>query len=220
MEPNRYLSKPGVFHDKTGLVYGRLTVIGREPNSKEVVWNCSCICGNVVKVRAASLQGGLTTSCGCYHKEVATETKTTHGMSNSPEYRIWRAMLNRCNNPNADNYHAYGGRGITVCSRWTNSFENFYSDMGNCGGNTLERIENDKGYSPDNCRWASRLEQANNRRSTRKLIYNGNEMSIKQFSQMFDIPYQTILNRINSGMTPAQAVAKRFIQKLDEDGNG
>jgi len=129
-------------------------------------------------------------------------------------------MLNRCNNPDADNYDAYGGRGIGVCSRWTNSFENFYSDMGNCNGKTLERIENDKGYSPGNCRWATRVEQANNRRTTRIIKYKDKDMSIKEFASLFDIPYQTILNRINSGMSPEEAVRKRFLQKLTGDDSG
>lgn len=215
MSHDHYLTKPGVFHDKTGLVYGRLTVLERDKNvTNGVNWKCLCVCGNMVSVNSGSLQRGLTKSCGCIHREVTREQKTTHGMTNSPEYRIWRAMLNRCYNPKFEHYADYGGRGIKVCERWLNSFENFYADMGPSNGLTIERINGDCDYDPSNCKWATWVEQANNRRTTRMVTYNGETMPLKTFTAMFDIPYQTILNRLNSGMSAEEAVAKRFLQKL------
>ncbi len=215
MSDDRYLTKPGVFHDKTGLVYGRLTVTGRDLSYKSSVkWNCLCACGNLVSVHSGSLQKGLTKSCGCLRHEIIKEKITTHGMTNSPEYRIWRAMLNRCYNSNYDHFADYGGRGIKVCDRWLNSFENFYADMGPSNGLTIERINGNEDYHPSNCKWATWVEQANNRRTTKMITYKGETMPLKTFVSMFDIPYQTILNRINSGMSAEEAVAKRFLQKV------
>lgn len=215
MHNTQYESRPGVFHDKTGLVYGRLTVIKRDTNYlKSVKWECKCECGNTTSVASNSLQNGLTTSCGCYHKEVIKNRLTTHGMTGSKEYVSWAAMINRCHNPNHEKYNNYGGSGITVCERWRNSFEDFYADMGPSNGLTIDRINVDGIYEPGNCRWASWTEQANNRSTTKMVNYKGESMPLKKFVSMFDIPYQTILNRLNSGMTAEEAVEKRFLQKL------
>ncbi len=153
-----------------GRKYGRLTVISFHGMDRgNAVWNCICDCGNKHKARSSPLGDGSITSCGCRHKELMAswgERVATHGMSrNSAEYRTWTRMKSRCCNPEHKRYKDWGGRGITVCARWLVSFENFYADMGNRPhGRSLDRINNEEGYSPENCRWATSKEQAENKR--------------------------------------------------------
>jgi hypothetical protein len=150
-------------NDLTGQKFNRLKVISRANNlSGKTAWNCVCDCGNESIVNGRDLKNGHTKSCGC----LAIETRTTHGLSKSPEYQVWRAMRSRCLSDNDPRYHDYGGRGITVCDRWNNSFEAFIEDMGMRPSNdlTLERIDNEKGYFPANCRWATWSDQIRNQR--------------------------------------------------------
>ena len=151
----------------SGQKVGRLTVeyvVGKSKNGS-YVWRCSCECGGEIDVISSSLNSKLTKSCGCLYDETRRFTGRSHGMTGSREYNAWNAMKQRCYYEKHQYYYLYGERGIQVCSRWLGSFENFYEDMGDCPeGYSLDRIDSDGDYCPDNCKWSSAKEQAFNQR--------------------------------------------------------
>jgi len=151
--------------DLTGQVFGRLTVIAYVGiKNRAAIWTCFCKCGNKIKIRTADLRRGHTKSCGCLQKDLSRKRLTKHGLWDTPSYQSWRSMKQRCTNPTNIAYKYYGGRGISFCSRW-DAFENFFEDMGERPiGLTLERVDNEKGYSKENCKWANQKEQIRNSR--------------------------------------------------------
>lgn len=158
--------------DLTGKRFGRLAVIEQaDSQNGHKRWLCRCDCGKKIVVKGIHLKSGHTQSCGCAKIEMHTKRLTKHGQSSSSIYAVWIAMKERCHNKNNERYKDYGARGIYVCEKWRTSFGAFYDDVSKLPhfgekGYTLDRKDNDKGYSPDNCRWATYKEQRHNRRDS------------------------------------------------------
>lgn len=153
--------------DISGVKFGRLKAVRYVRSLKgQRVWACDCECGNKVEARVADLRKGNTRSCGCLQKERAASAQIKHGLSSIPEYAIWKAMRHRCESEGNPDWDNYGGRGITVCDRWSDSFEAFLEDMGSrpFPEAQLDRENNDGNYEPGNCRWVTAKVNANNRR--------------------------------------------------------
>ena len=162
--------------DLTGQQFTRLTVLYRvedyitKSGIKQTQWLCQCSCGNKTKAKTNTLTSNRVKSCGCLNRELAAkrgkEKLTKHGYHNTPEYKSWQAMKQRCLNKNSPNYPLYGGRGITICNQWLNNFETFLSDLGKCPPNhVLDRIDNEGHYEPNNCIWSSKEQSALNSRT-------------------------------------------------------
>jgi|APGre2960657404_1045060.scaffolds.fasta_scaffold54728_2 hypothetical protein len=193
--------------DLTNQKFGRLTVIGQGAHiGKAKAWNCICDCGNTKLVQTGNLRSGTTVSCGCFKHEQnkAQKSNTRHGKVKSSTYVSWQAMKTRCTNPKYKQYYNYGGRGISFPESWT-EFKNFLADMGEKPvGYTLERIDNNKGYSKENCKWASRQEQATNTRTAKRLTYNNKTMCMLDWSRELKIPYDQIKNGFHKGLSAEQ----------------
>lgn len=149
----------------TGQTFGRWTVLKRDGiKNGGKAWICRCDCGTIAIIRGNSLRTGTSKSCGCLQRDIVSKIATKHGMHNSREMNSWKSMIQRCTNPNCTTYEDYGGRGISICKRWK-KFENFYEDMGERPlYHSLERIDNNGDYGPDNCKWATQSEQSRNQR--------------------------------------------------------
>ncbi|HUR56047.1 MAG TPA: hypothetical protein VMZ71_18060 [Gemmataceae bacterium] len=199
------------FKSWVGRVVGRLTVVeyipGRKREGVKPLFRCECACGNKdYRVSPYNLlyHDRPDSGCGCIASErmaAMNVERTKHGLAHSPEYKIWAAIIQRCTNTHAQKYADYGGRGITVCARWLESFENFYADMGPrpLPHLTIERRENDLGYSPENCGWDTRKVQANNRRNTIWITARGRKQTISAWAAELGVPYAVIARRQRKG---------------------
>ena len=192
--------------DLTGQRFGRFVVIERGEDklrSNGLVrprWLCRCDCGAVRLVLGDSLRSGKSKSCGCLKDDVAKLTHTTHNLSNHPLYKIWYDMKRRCTNVNTSRYCDYGGRGIQVCSSWDTDFLSFYEwsyANGYKPGLQIDRIDNDGNYCPENCRWSTQMEQANNTRKNVRWTYNGKTQTIAQWASELGMNPITLRDRVN-----------------------
>jgi hypothetical protein len=188
-----------------GMVFGRLTIICRDPqNSRRCVVKCEC--GNEKVVELCSLRTGKTTSCGCFRREVTATLKLSHGMHSSREYRVWQAMISRCRYNYPENA-AHAGRGIKVCERWKSSFEDFYADMGpRPRGTSIDRINNDSDYTPQNCRWATMDQQNSNKRSTVFATINGVTKPVFIWAREMGVSRKMVFGRIHRGWEVERAL--------------
>lgn len=196
-------------NDLTGRKFGKLTVVkylGRRHNSS--FWHCICDCGNEVDCYYSNLVFGHSTSCGCMRSEYAKLSRNCHGESTTRLYKEWARMKTRCHNPNAKGYHNYGGRGITVCEEWSSfwpfrtwAYEHGYSDS-----LTLDRIDVNGNYCPENCRWITREEQAKNKRTNVLIELNGEKKTIADWSRVTGLSRAVIQYRVKAGWTPEEII--------------
>lgn len=190
-----------------GRRYGRLVVTSEAPKQEtgRPRWVCNCDCGNTHIAIGYLLTAGKIKSCGCLNRDSVSERnkklKTRHAKSSTPIYKTWRGMLSRCTNPKVPQYPDYGARGIYVCDRWANDFCAFYEDMGDkpSPSHSLDRIDNDGPYSPENCRWATPEQQARNKRTTIFVEMDGSKISLREACEISGEKYHTAKWRLSVG---------------------
>lgn len=214
--------------DITGQKCGYLTAIQYAgSDGRKSLWLVECICGNHITMPASEFLKGKQKSCGCLRGELCSKAKTTHGMSRHPAFAVWRSMLDRCRLPSHQAWHNYGGRGITVCQRWQEGFENFWADMGGSykPGLTLDRIDVNGDYCPENCRWATYKEQARNKRENRYADSPLGRMTVAELAEQSGIGKTTLYYRLDHGVTVGHIldrpdVTNRFTTSTMRDHSG
>lgn len=186
--------------DITGIRFGRLLALNRNgfdqaPSRKHIRWDCQCDCGKIINTRLNSLRNGHVRSCGCLLSE---GNNVKHGMSKSKEYQTWIRIKERCGKITHPDYYLYGARGIIVCDRWLNSFDNFLLDMGFRpeGKSSLDRIDNNGNYDPSNCRWADIYTQARNKRCNIFYEFNGKNMCLSDWANKLGINPSSLRERL------------------------
>ena len=206
--------------DLTGRVFGRLTVVERVEDSvapsgrKNVMWKCRCECGNEIVARGSHLRNGSTKSCGCLNRELVSTLNKKHGFSGERLYRVWEGIIKRCCNKNDKSYHNYGGRGIKICDEWRFDYiafrewalANGYDESAPKGECTIDRIDVNGDYKPDNCRFVSMYEQSQNKRNTLRFAYNGEDKTLKEWCKEYDLSYKTVRYRLKHGWTFEEAL--------------
>lgn len=203
------MSRP--FKDLVGHRFGRLKVIeqhARRTKAGAIRWWCLCDCGSITTVIGGGLKRGATKSCGCLHKERVREASTTHGMHTHPAYKAWEDMKRRCNDVNHKSYGNYGGRGIVVCERWLEGFEEFWENLGGTWkeGLSLDREDNDGNYEPSNCKWSTKSEQQCNKRSNKMVETEWGLLPLVKAAKRSGINYQTLMSRLNNGWSVDKAL--------------
>lgn len=190
------------FIDLTGQKFGRLTVIERAQNKgKKTMWRCKCDCGNESIVAGGNLTNGHIVSCGCFNDKRRIEAHTKHGMSDDKMYSTWLSRRRRCYDTRCPAYENYGGRGIKMCDRWKEDYGAFYEDVSKLPhfgevGYSLERIDNNGDYCPENCCWATAKQQSNNRRSNFMITYLGRTQTLGQWVDELGLNYKKTRKRI------------------------
>lgn len=202
------------YDDLAGLRFGRLVAVRRVANKGTLsAWECWCDCGSVVVVRRQDLRRGKQKSCGCKAHDNLIERNTKHGATGTRPYRIWKAMKTRCYNPRVPTFKDYGARGITVCDRWIESFAAFWADMGSSyrEGLTIDRIDNDKGYRPENCRWADQKTQNRNTRQNHVVDSPLGRMTMGELAELSGLSMDTIKRRVYAGWS-----SDRLLDPIDK----
>lgn len=197
------------FKNIEGQKFGRLLVTRYAGKRREAtIWECQCDCGESVSVTAGNLMSGHTQSCGCIRREVSATRPRPKLNRHRQTFRAWRSMKDRCQNPNSERFEDYGGRGITVCQQWLDSYEAFLADMGECPSaeHSIDRKQNDGNYEPGNCRWATAEEQCNNRRNNVRFSFYGMDKTVSEWSRISQVKISTILERLGRGWAPRDAV--------------
>jgi hypothetical protein len=216
---NALLPVSNKIKDITNFRFNKLCVLGfAGKKERQYYWFCECDCGNIKKIRSANLFNGTIKTCGCRilkKKIKKPDSRLKHGHSRAGQhtetYSIWKAIIQRCNNPKNTRYNSYGNRGIAVCQEWLH-FENFLKDMGERPkGLSIDRINNDGNYCKENCRWATIDEQMNNRQNTLKIEYNNKIQSLKEWSVELNISYNTLYARVQ---TYGWTIEKAFTKKI------
>jgi hypothetical protein len=183
--------------------FGRLTVLSRHRVDKrgQHWWNCQCDCGSSCVARTDHLTGGRVVSCGCHASERTSARNFRHGLKWTPEYKIWDGIIERCCNPNSHSYARYGGRGIQICDEWRGDFTKFLADMGERPSpkHSIDRIDNDGNYEPDNCRWATTTEQARNKRNTLRIEFEGEFLTVAEWCAKLGVTEATVRLRVRRG---------------------
>lgn len=205
--------------DLTGKKFGRLFVIeqGGRTNKGEILWKCRCDCGTEKEVRGSKLRDGSVSSCGCLAIELTIQRSYIHGKSGSKIYITYRNMISRCYNSKNSQYKNYGERGITVCDRWRtkpNGFLFFLEDMGEApSGTSLDRINNNGPYSPDNCKWSTPEEQGRNKSNNRRITYQGITLNIRDWERKLGFPGKVINDRLRRGWSEERALTTPLVDR-------
>lgn len=203
--------------DLAGLRFGIITALERVPSEPgaKTYWECRCDCGVIFRTRMDVLTRGVAKSCGCSHRRMPPNGKKNHGGYRTAENWVWHSMIRRCTNPNQKNWVRYGGRGIKVCDRWLNSFEDFLVDMGRMPSpdHTIEREDNDKDYTPENCIWATWDAQNNNKRNSHFIEHQGRRQTIAQWARELGIKARTINRRASRSIPVDQILSTQDLRR-------
>lgn len=209
--------KMGAFVDLTGQRFGRLVVVKQMPERKNgrVLWECKCDCGNTTYVASYSLKSGHAKSCGCLHLEKNKTNRITHGFSKTERlYNVWKSMRQRCNCETNQDYKHYGGRGIEVCEEWQESyltFRNWAMSNGYENNLSIDRIDVDGDYCPENCRWVTQYEQTRNCSRNHYITYNGETLTITDMAEKYNINIRTLKSRLDAGWSIEDALMKPIL---------
>lgn len=208
----------GKYVDISGERFGKLVAVRKCNNKKgkRIYWECLCDCGNVIVISSNNLRSGHTKSCGCFALEMKKKNATKHNMCKSRIYKEWNRMIDRCRNTKSVEAHRYVLRGITVCDEWKNSFETFMLwslENGYDDNLSIDRIDNDKGYSPDNCRWVDRKTQCRNKSNNIVLEYNGEKKTLVEWAELLGIKYGTLHSRIYRDKLSAKEAFEKPLYK-------